>query len=74
MKANFLAGNYGYGHAKQALFEVIMDRFAEQRNEHNRLISDLGAIDQILLDGAAKAKVVAQNTLTRVRSKLGYGS
>lgn len=74
MKASFLAGNYGYGHAKQALFEVIMDRFAEQRNEHNRLISDLGAIDQILLDGAAKAKVVAQNTLTRVRSKLGYGS
>ena len=74
MKAKFLAGNYGYGHAKQALFEVIMDRFAGARAEHARFMSDLNAIDEVLLQGAAKAKVVAQNTLKRVRSKLGYHS
>ena len=72
MKANFLAGNYGYGHAKQALFEVIMDRFKTERAEYDRLMNDLGAIDEVLKEGAKKAKVVAQKTLTRVRSKIGY--
>jgi tryptophanyl-tRNA synthetase len=73
MKASFLAGNYGYGHAKQALFEVIMDRFAVQRKERERLLNDLGAIDEVLAHGASKARTVAQNTISRVRSKLGYG-
>lgn len=74
MKASFLAGNYGYGHAKQALFELIMDRFANERAEHVRLMADVKVIDEVLLKGAEKAKVVANNTLTRVRSKLGYGA
>lgn len=72
MKASYLAGNYGYGHAKQALFEVIMDRFKNERAEHARLMNDLGAIDEVLKEGAKKAKVVAQSTLSRVRSKIGY--
>lgn len=72
MKAKFLAGNYGYGHGKQELFELIMDRFAKERAEHTRLLSDLKAIDEVLKQGADKARVVAQNTLRRVRSKLGY--
>ncbi len=74
MKANYLAGNYGYGHAKQALFEVILDRFGNARQEHSRLMADLNAIDEVLLKGAEKARLVAQNTLQRVRSKLGYHS
>ena len=74
MKASFLAGNYGYGHAKQALFEVIMDRFEKERAEHSRLMADVKVIDEVLLKGAEKAKIIANNTLTRVRSKLGYGA
>lgn len=74
MKASFLGGNYGYGHAKQALFEVIMDRFAKERAEHTRLMADVKVIDEVLLKGAEKARVVANNTLERVRSKLGYGA
>lgn len=74
MKASFLAGNYGYGHAKQALFEVIMDRFEKERAEHSRLMADVTVIDEVLLKGAEKAKIIANNTLTRVRSKLGYGA
>lgn len=72
MKALFLAGNYGYGHAKQALFEVIMDRFSKERGEHSRLMADKQAMDEILFKGADKARVVAQQTLSRVRAKLGY--
>jgi tryptophanyl-tRNA synthetase len=72
MKSNFLLGNYGYGHAKQALFEVIMDRFSNERKEHDKLMADLNAIDEVLLKGAEKAKIVARNTITHVRSKMGY--
>ena len=74
MKANYLAGNYGYGHAKQELFEVIMDRFSKEREEHLRLMADVNVMDEILLEGAEKAKVIAQNTLSRVREKFGYHS
>lgn len=74
MKASYLAGNYGYGHAKQALFEVIMDRFSKERAEHVRLMADVNVMDDVLLEGANKAKLVAQNTLSRVREKFGYHS
>jgi len=74
MKASYLAGNYGYGHAKQELFEVIMDRFSKERDEHVRLMADVNVMDEILLEGAKKAKVIAQNTLSRVREKFGYHS
>jgi tryptophanyl-tRNA synthetase len=74
MKSNYLTGNYGYGHAKQALFEVIMDRFSKERKEHERLMADMKVMDEVLLAGAAKARIIAQNTLSRIRGKLGYHS
>ena len=35
MKANYEKGGYGYGHAKQALFELIVEKFAPQRERYN---------------------------------------
>jgi len=68
----FRLGNYGYGHAKQELFELIMDTFAKEREEFTRLIADTGQLDEILYQGAAKARIVADKTLNRVRGYLGY--
>ncbi len=72
MRQNYLGGNYGYGHAKQALYELILEKFAEPRTKFNLLMADTSQIDQALEIGAAKAKVVAQQVLKRVRSKVGY--
>ena len=72
MKANYEGGNYGYGHAKQALFELILDRFAEPRERYNYFMSNLNEVDAALAKGAAKAQVVANGVLKRVRAKIGY--
>ena len=72
MKANYENGNYGYGHAKQALFELIVERFATERERFDYYINNLEEIDKALAIGAAKAKLVAQDTLSRVRAKVGY--
>ncbi|WP_420401492.1 tryptophan--tRNA ligase [Flagellimonas sp.] len=72
MSANYLAGNYGYGHAKQALFEVIMERFADPREKFEYYMNNLKEVDEALAIGAEKAKKVADGVLARVREKIGY--
>jgi len=72
MKANYLEGNYGYGHAKQALFELIVEKFKTEREKYNYYIYNLEEVDKLLLEGAAKASAVANGVLKRVREKLGY--
>nr|WP_299386010.1 tryptophan--tRNA ligase [Allomuricauda sp.] len=72
MSANYLAGNYGYGHAKQALFEVIMEKFAEPREKFEYYMNHLEEVDEALAVGAEKAKKVANGVLARVRGKVGY--
>ncbi|WP_405384927.1 tryptophan--tRNA ligase [Maribacter sp. LLG6340-A2] len=72
MSANYLAGNYGYGHAKQALYEVILDKFEEPREKFNYYMNHLNEVDDALALGAEKAGKVADEVLARVRKKLGY--
>ncbi|HDZ04506.1 hypothetical protein LCGC14_0079120 [marine sediment metagenome] len=72
MSANYLAGNYGYGHAKQALYEVIVNKFEEPREKFNYYMNNLNEIDEALALGAEKARKVADGVLERVREKLGY--
>ncbi len=72
MTANYLGGNYGYGHAKQALFELIVERFKTEREKYNYYINNLPEVDALLKTGAEKAGVVANGVLTRVREKLGF--
>ncbi len=65
-------GNFGYGHAKQALFELLLERFKEERERFNYFINHRDEIDGILGEGAEKARSVAHKTLYRVRRELGY--
>lgn len=73
MRANYLGGNYGYGHAKKALLELVLDKFKNPREKYNYYMTHHDEVDQLLEAGAKKAKKVAQATLQRVRGKLGYG-
>ncbi|WP_178991235.1 tryptophan--tRNA ligase [Winogradskyella schleiferi] len=72
MKANYDRGNYGYGHAKQALYELILERFSQQRERYDYYMNNLEEVDAALAKGAAKAKVVADAVMGRVRKKVGY--
>ena len=72
MKANYTNGNYGYGHAKQALYELILKTFETQRERYNFYMNNLDKIDEALAKGAEKAKLVADAVLKRVREKVGY--
>ena len=72
MKANYLGGNYGYGHAKQALYELILKKYAGPREKFNYYMDHLDELDEALAIGAEKAKKVADEVLNRVRGKIGY--
>lgn len=72
MRENYLRGNYGFGHAKQALFELILSKFEKQRIRFNELMANPSEIDAALQMGAQKAKTVANEVLKRVRTKVGY--
>ncbi|WP_081208065.1 tryptophan--tRNA ligase [Salegentibacter sediminis] len=72
MRENYEGGGYGYGHAKQELYEVLTDRFKEVREKYDYYMNNLEAIDKALAVGAEKASVVANEVLNRIRKKLGY--
>lgn len=72
MSANYLAGNYGYGDAKQALYEVLINRFDQAREKFDYYMAHLNEVDNALAKGAEKAKNVADGVLERVRNKVGY--
>ncbi|MEZ4721408.1 MAG: tryptophan--tRNA ligase [Flavobacteriales bacterium] len=72
MREKYLAGGFGYGHAKKALLEHVTELYSKERAEFNRWMSDKGALDAELAKGADKARAVGAKTLERVRKALGY--
>ena len=72
MRHNYLNGGYGYGHAKQALFEVLKTRFAKERELFNYYyLENPAALEQKLQEGEEKARAIASKKITEVREKLG---
>ncbi|RNL88728.1 tryptophan--tRNA ligase [Sinomicrobium pectinilyticum] len=72
MRENYIKGGYGYGHAKQALYELITEKFATERERYHYYMNHLDEIDEALAFGAEKARKVAGEVLKRVRHKIGY--
>ncbi len=72
MRNKYVSGGYGFGHAKQELFEEILESFEAQRSKYFSLMENKSEIDQILSEGSLKARNTASNVLKRVRAKLGY--
>ncbi len=72
VRGKYEAGGYGYGHAKQELFDTIVSTYAKEREEFNRFMNDKGEIENRLKIGAEKASAIASSVLQRVRKKLGY--
>ncbi len=72
MSANYKAGNYGYGHAKQALFDLMLSRFEKERKHFTYLMENKQELEDALQKGSKKAKLVADDVLKRVRKKVGF--
>jgi len=71
MEAKYRAGNFGYGHAKKALLEVFEETFAPFRAKREELAKNPDYVEQVLRDGAARARVAARVTLDKARQAVG---
>lgn len=72
MKANYLGGNYGYGHAKKEFMDLILSKYSKERENFNYFMNNPEEIEKRLAAGEQKARVVAFEVLNRVRVKLGF--
>jgi tryptophanyl-tRNA synthetase len=72
MRENFLKGGYGYGHAKTALYNRILERFAHVRDQYQYFMDHPEELEDHLDTGAVKAHRVAGGVLARLREKLGF--
>jgi tryptophanyl-tRNA synthetase len=71
MKDEFRAGGVGYGHFKQRLFETIWEFYAPMRARREEIVSKPGYVDEVLAEGARKAREVARPTVERVWKAVG---
>ena len=68
MRANYEGGNYGYGHAKQALYELVLEKFATIRERYNHFMENKHEIDEALIVGAEKASVSCKRCYKKSKS------
>ena len=72
LRKKYLAGNFGYGHAKQELYDLIVRKFDSQRKTYAHLMSHPEALEEQLTRGEARARLIARDVLQRVRIKTGF--
>jgi tryptophanyl-tRNA synthetase len=71
MEAGFRAGGVGYGDFKKRLFEAVWEFFAPLRRRREELLAEPNYVDEVLADGAERARVVADSVMKRVREAIG---
>jgi tryptophanyl-tRNA synthetase len=74
MRQKYLAGGYGYGHAKTELLELLWSKYAQEREIYAYYMSNLPELEKKLAEGEAKARQIASQTLHRVRKVMGYSA
>ena len=72
LKSKYQGGNFGYGHAKEELFNLICRNFDKERERFNYLMENKSLIEEDLRKGATKAKSIARQVIKRVRENIGY--
>ncbi|MDH6251338.1 tryptophanyl-tRNA synthetase [Chryseobacterium sp. H1D6B] len=71
LRVKYLAGNFGYGHAKTELLNLILTRFAKERETFTYYMTHLDELEAKLQEGAGKTRIIATQTIKRVRESLG---
>ena len=72
LRQNYLAGGYGFGAAKQALYELILDTFANEREIFDYYLTHNDALEAKLQAGEAKAREIARQKIELVRGLIGF--
>jgi tryptophanyl-tRNA synthetase len=72
LRQNYIKGGFGYGHAKTALLELILDTYKEQRITYDKLMADTSILEKELAIGEAKASKMANEKLKQVRDVIGF--
>lgn len=71
LKEKYLAGNFGYGHAKTELLNLILEKYKKERELFDYYMTHLQELEQKLQEGASKTRPIAQATIRKVRAALG---
>ncbi|MEM8938748.1 MAG: tryptophan--tRNA ligase [Bacteroidota bacterium] len=72
MRKKYEAGNYGYGHAKQELFRLLLEEFKLEREKYAYYMNNIGELETQLSKGEEKASKIANTTLNKVKTRLGF--
>lgn len=72
MEINYLAGGYGYGHAKQALLDSMLVYFKDAREKFDYFLTHPELIEEKLLKGEKKVKPIAEGTIARIRTEFKF--
>lgn len=72
LRQKYLVGNFGYGHAKQELYELIIQKYAEERERFHFYMNNQNELEKKLKQGEERATIIARQTLGKVREKLGF--
>lgn len=72
LRKKYLAGNFGYGHAKQELYDLIVQKYAKEREAFNFYMSNIPELEKKLETSERKAAAIAQQVIEKVRGKLGF--
>jgi len=67
----YASGGFGYGHAKQALFELLLDHFGPARERREKLMQDPGYVESVLQSGADRANQVLHTLIQKARQAVG---
>jgi tryptophanyl-tRNA synthetase len=72
MRQNYEAGNYGYGHAKTALYELILTKYANERETYDYYMNNLDELNRKLEEGEEKARIIARAVLAKAKKAIGF--
>jgi tryptophanyl-tRNA synthetase len=72
LRAQYLSGGFGYGHAKTKLFEVLWEKYTQERTIFNQWMGDIPALDAALAKGEEKTEKIAAATMLAVRKAMGF--
>ncbi|MDR2794113.1 MAG: tryptophan--tRNA ligase [Treponema sp.] len=71
LAARYRTGGMGWGEAKEELFRVVNRTLTPLRNRFEEIMADTKKLETILAEGAEKARVIARETVRRIRDAIG---